>query len=60
MWSHDEQKEVSTGTVAMARVRCPHCDSIVPKYVQSHYTGGQLCVLLAKYCRYCRGSLDSN
>ena len=59
MWSHDEQKEVNNGYAVMARVRCPHCGAIVKKYIESHYTGGRPCVLLARYCRYCRNSLDS-
>lgn len=59
MWSHDEQKEIPNIIAAFATIRCPECGSIVKKYVESHYTGGTKCVLLAKYCRYCRGSLDN-
>ena len=59
MWSHDEQKEISNAYIMMARVRCTHCGSIVKKYVESHYTGGTPCVLLAKYCRYCNKELNN-
>ena len=58
MWSHDEQKQVNDGYVEIARVRCPHCGAPNRKYVKSHYTGGNSCVLLAKYCNYCNGSLE--
>lgn len=57
MWSHDEQKRVNDGYVAMATVRCSHCGSIQKKYVKSHYTGGTPCVLLARYCRGCQKEL---
>lgn len=57
MWSHDENKNVSDGYVAMARVKCPNCGAILKKYVDSHYTGGSPCVLLARYCRHCNSSL---
>ena len=60
MWSHDEQKNISDGYVAMARVRCPYCKCIVRKYVESHYTGGTPCVLFAKYCRNCGHSLSKS
>lgn len=58
MWSHDEQRNISDAYAALARVRCPHCNSILHKYVESHYTGGMPCVLLTKYCRYCLKSLS--
>ena len=60
MWSHDEQKEISNGYIMMARVRCTHCGAIVKKYVESHYAGGEPCVLLAKYCIFCGSGLERN
>ena len=57
MWSHDEQKEINDGYAVMARIACKHCGAIVHKYVESHYTGGAKCVILAKYCRFCGNAL---
>ncbi len=57
MWSHDEQKEINDGYAVMARITCKYCGAIVHKYVESHYTGGAKCVILAKYCRFCGNSL---
>ena len=57
MWSHDEQKEINDGYAVMARITCKHCGAIVHKYVESHYTGGAKCVILAKYCRFCGNAL---
>ncbi len=59
MWSHDERKEISNTMAASATIRCPKCGKTVKKYVESHYTGGIKCVLLAKYCHYCWGSLNN-
>lgn len=59
MWSHDERKEIPNIIAAFSTVRCPECGETVKKYVESHYTGGAKCVLLAKYCRYCQGSLNN-
>lgn len=59
MWSHDERKEIPNVVADMATVRCPKCGMVVKKYVESHYTGGTKCILLAKYCRYCRNSLNN-
>lgn len=59
MWSHDERKNINNGYAAMARVKCQNCGAIVRKYVDSHYTGGQSCVLLTKYCRYCNKPLNN-
>ena len=59
MWSHDEQKEINNGYAKMARVICVHCNSIQRKYVDSHYTGGTPCVLLARYCMICGKDLRS-
>lgn len=59
MWSHDENKEINDAYAKMARVRCPHCNGINPKYIESHYTGGNPCVILAKYCKYCRSYLNN-
>lgn len=59
MWSHDERKEIPNIVASFSTVRCPHCGAIVKKYVESHYTGGGKCVILANYCRYCTGSLDN-
>ena len=57
MWSHDEKKEITKIEFATAVVRCSYCGSLVRKYVESHYTGGSPCALLARYCRYCSGYL---
>ena len=57
MWSHDEGKHINGNYAAMATVRCPHCYCINRKYVESHYTGGAPCVLLARYCRNCSKEL---
>lgn len=57
IYSHDEQKRINVGYSKMATVRCPSCGAVDRKYVDSHYTGGSPCVLLAKYCRYCHSSL---
>ena len=59
MWSHDEAREITNMVAGMAMVRCPECGMLVKKYVESHYTGGMKCVLLAKYCQYCGGSLEN-
>lgn len=59
MWSHDEAKEIPNIVADMETVRCPKCGMIVRKYVDSHYSGGIKCVLLAKYCRYCQSSLGN-
>lgn len=59
MWSHDENKEISVVESKTSTILCPYCKRIVKKYVESHYTGGIPCVLLAKYCRWCGGSLES-
>lgn len=57
MWSHDEQKEINDSYVVMARITCKYCGAVVHKYVESHYTGGSKCVILAKYCRFCGNAL---
>ena len=57
IWSHDEQKRINTLYAEVAKKKCPKCGREVRKYVESHYTGGQPCVLLAKYCRYCGSEL---
>lgn len=57
MWSHDEQKEINDNYAAMARITCKYCGAVVHKYVESHYTGGSKCVILAKYCRFCGNAL---
>ena len=54
MWSHDEQKEINDSYAVMARITCKYCGAVVHKYVESHYTGGSKCVILAKYCRFLR------
>lgn len=58
MWSHDEQREIADGYVAMAILRCPCCEGINKKYVESWDTGRKPCVLIAKYCRFCGSSLE--
>jgi len=58
VWSHDEGKRISDSYAAGARVRCKNCGAVVKKYVESHYTGGSRCVILAKCCRYCGNYLD--
>lgn len=58
VWSHDEGKRISDSYAAGARVRCKNCGAVVKKYVESHYTGGSKCVILAKYCRYCETYLN--
>lgn len=60
IWSHDENKSIPIFTADMSTIRCPECGKIVRKYVESHYTGGIKCVLLAKYCRYCNGALRND
>lgn len=57
MWSHDEQKEINDSYAVMARITCKYCGAVVHKYVESHYTGGSKCVILAKYCRFCGNAL---
>jgi hypothetical protein len=52
-WSHDEQKSISSFTARFSTIVCDRCGAILNKYVESHYTGGEPCVLLTKYCRYC-------
>ena len=59
MWSHDEQKEINDSYAVMARITCKYCGAIVHKYVESHYTGGSKCVILAKYCRFCGNALNN-
>lgn len=58
IWSHDEQKNIPNFMAKNETITCKNCGKVVRKYVDSHYTGGQPCVLLAKYCRYCRESLN--
>ncbi len=58
MWSHDEQRELNDVYANIAMVRCPHCNGLQDKYVKSHYTGGSPCVLLVRFCRYCKKSLE--
>lgn len=58
MWSHDERKEISPAVAEAAAQICPRCKMPTKKYVKSHYTGGQPCVLLANYCQWCGGELE--
>lgn len=58
MWSHDERKHISPVEFECSMKTCPHCGRINKKYVESHYTGGQPCALLAKYCTRCGGELE--
>lgn len=58
IWSHDEQHQITLYSAENWTVRCKRCGHIVNRYVKSHYTGGEPCVLLAKYCRHCGESLN--
>lgn len=57
VWSHDEKKAINIGYAVMAKKRCPQCAAINDKYANSHYTGGEPCVILTKYCRVCGAEL---
>ena len=52
MWSHDENREVNDWYAKNMLIRCPHCKVLNHKYMKSHYTGGEPCVLLSKYCEF--------
>ena len=53
MWSHDENREINDWYAENMLVRCPNCKALNHKYTKSHYTGGEPCVLLSKYCEFC-------
>jgi hypothetical protein len=53
MWVHNEQKYVADKLISIAKVKCISCGNIQNKYVKSHYTGGEECVLRSSYCEKC-------
>lgn len=58
MWVHDEGCNISDFEAKHAKLNCPHCGKVVRRYVESWYSGGFPCMILAKYCRWCGEQLD--
>ena len=58
IWLHDEQRYIPVSTALYTTVICKYCGCRVTKYIRSHYTGGEECVVKTEYCMFCHKKLE--